>query len=249
MSLRRLKWAALAALVVYVAVLDVVRTRLQSQLHAADARLLMNALVLLGGFFLLGIVFSFIERLHEQLGDRNAELLALHRAALDIAGELDRETVLQKIVDSARHLVGAHYGALAVYDDVGHIESFLTSGLDDATRTKIGPPPRGHGILALVLQEGETLRLDDVGRHQRSAGFPPHHPQMRTLLAVPILCTSPFRGNLYLAEKRGGAAFTLEDERTLSRFATQASLAVDTSFLHVSQRGLAVAEERLRLAH
>jgi signal transduction histidine kinase len=80
-------------------------------------------------------------------------------------------------------------------------------------------------------------------------GFPPHHPPMKTLLAVPILCKSPFRGNLYLAEKAEGAEFTEEDEQSLVRFATTAALAIDNSHLHLRLNDLAVAEERLRIAH
>jgi signal transduction histidine kinase len=72
---------------------------------------------------------------------------------------------------------------------------------------------------------------------------------MATLLAVPILCTAPFRGNLYLAEKEDAEEFSAEDEETLSRFATQSALAVDGAYLHVSLRSLAVTEERVRIAH
>jgi signal transduction histidine kinase len=72
---------------------------------------------------------------------------------------------------------------------------------------------------------------------------------MHSLLAVPILCKSPFRGNLYLAEKAEGAEFTTDDEQSLVRFATTAALAIDNAHLHLRLNDLAVAEERLRIAH
>ena len=249
MSLTRLKWAALLGLAAYVVLLDAIRVRLLPQLRGPDARLLMDALVLLGALFLLGVVFHFIERLHSRLEERNAELLALHRAAIDISGELDLDTVLQKVVDGARQLLGARYGALAVYDSSGRIESFSTSGMSQEQRERIGSPPVGRGLLGIVLHEGESLRVADLSHHPKSAGFPPHHPPMFSLLAVPILCTAPFRGNLYLSEKLAAVEFDAEDEETLKRFATQAALAVDAAYLHVSLRSLAVAEERLRIAH
>jgi signal transduction histidine kinase len=101
----------------------------------------------------------------------------------------------------------------------------------------------------VVLDEGQRLRLSDIRGHSRSVGFPPHHPPMRTLLAVPILCRSPFRGNLYLAEKAEGAEFAPEDEDSLLRFATTAALAIDNAHLHQRLSHLAVTEERLRIAH
>lgn len=249
MSLTRLKWTALGGLFLFVVLLDVVRARLLPDQEDTDARLLLNALVVLGAIFLVGILFHFIERLHVRLEARNAELLALHRAALDIAGELDLETVLQKVVDGARQLLGARFGALAVYDSAGRIESFVTSGIPEEQRRRIGAPPEGRGLLGVPLREGETLRLSDLASHPRSAGFPAHHPPMSSLLAVPILCSAPFRGNLYLAEKEEEPEFTAEDEQILGRFATQSALAIDGAYLHVSQRSLAVAEERLRIAH
>ncbi|KAB2964022.1 MAG: GAF domain-containing sensor histidine kinase [Thermoanaerobaculia bacterium] len=249
MSLTRLKWTALGGLFLFVVLLDVVRSRLLPDQEDTDARLLLNALVVLGAIFLVGILFHFIERLHFRLEARNAELLSLHRAALDIAGELDLETVLQKVVDGARQLLGARFGALAVYDSAGRIESFVTSGISEEQRRRIGAPPEGRGLLGVPLREGETLRLRDLSSHPRSAGFPAHHPAMGSLLAVPILCSAPFRGNLYLAEKEHEPEFSAEDEQTLSRFATQSALAIDGAYLHVSQRSLAVAEERLRIAH
>jgi len=88
-----------------------------------------------------------------------------------------------------------------------------------------------------------------VGSDPRSAGFPDHHPPMRSLLAVPVVCRkSPLRGNLYVASDDTGDEFDEEDEATLERFATQAAAAVDTAHLHEQLRSLAVAEERARLA-
>ena len=249
MSLTRLKWASLVGVGLFVLLIDTARSMLQPVLEGAGARLLLNVLIVLGSLSLLGFVFVFIERLQHGIEARNAELLALHRAALDIAGELDRETILQKVVDSARQLLAARFGALAVYAVNGRIESFLTSGLDAESIQRIGSPPEGRGLLGVVLRKGETLRLRDLGRDPRSAGFPEHHPPMSSLLAVPIVCQAPFRGNLYLAEKLGEAEFDHEDEATLTRFAAQAALALDAAHLHEQLRGLAVAEERLRLAH
>jgi len=100
-----------------------------------------------------------------------------------------------------------------------------------------------------VLHEGQHLRLARVAEHPRSAGFPPHHPVMRSLLAVPITCKSPFLGNLYLSEKHNGSLFTADDQETLERFAVQAGIAIDNAHLHAQVAEIATARERLRIAH
>jgi len=100
-----------------------------------------------------------------------------------------------------------------------------------------------------VLREGERLRLPDIGTDPRSYGFPPNHPVMHSLLAVPVTCKGPFVGNLYLSEKTQGGQFTPGDEETLERFAVQAAIAIDNAHLHRQVADLAVAQERLRIAH
>jgi signal transduction histidine kinase len=229
--------------------MDLVRDRLYPELRTLGGRLLLDALLVAGAIFLLGLVFHFIERLQTTLEGRNAELLALHHAAIDISGELVLETVLQKVVDGARSLLHARYGALSVVEETGAIRSFITSGIDRAQRDRMDHPPEGRGLLGVVLTQGERLRLRDLTQDPRAAGFPLHHPKMTSLLAVPIPGPGRIRGNLYLADKKGEPEFTRSDEETLLRFATQAAIAIDTAHLHQQLRGLAVAEERLRIAH
>lgn len=71
---------------------------------------------------------------------------------------------------------------------------------------------------------------------------------MRSLLAVPIVCKGPFRGNLYVSERDNGEEFSESDSSTLVRFATAAAIAIDNAHLNQRIRTLAVAEERVRIA-
>jgi signal transduction histidine kinase len=249
MTLRRLKWITVLSALVFILLLELVRRALYPYLPSLMGKVLMGAAVLAGCLFFFAALFNVIERIQNSLEHRNRELLTLHEAALGIHGDLALEIVLQRVVDRARNLVDARYGAVSVIGDQHRIESFITSGISAGERARIGPPPVGHGLLGVVLNEGQRLRIADLGRDPRSSGFPPHHPPMRSLLAVPILCKSPFRGNLYLAEKAAGAEFTRDDEESLVRFATTAALAIDNAHLHLRLNDLAVAEERLRIAH
>jgi signal transduction histidine kinase len=248
-TLRRLRILALAQVVGLIVLLEVARHAFYPFLLSWQGMVLMDGAIFLGGVFLVGAMFNVIERMQARLELQNRELLALHAAALDIYGELDLEAVLQKVVDQARSLVESRYGALSVIDEHQRIASFVTSGVSAEERTRIGTPPEGHGLLAVVLREGQRLRLADLGRDPRAVGFPPNHPPMGSLLAVPILCTSPFRGNLYLAEKLDAQEFSPADEETLVRFATKAAISIDHAHLHQRLNQLAVTEERLRIAH
>ncbi len=247
-SLRRLKWSFLGTLIVLFIFVAFARYLLTPYLDTLSGRLVMDLVILVGGVFFFGAAFDMVSRMQIRLERQNRELLALHWAALDIYGEVSLRTVLQKVVDQARHLLEAKYGAISVYDDKGLINEFMISGMTDQQREEIGEPPEGKGLLGLVLKQGQHLRLDDVSQDPRSAGFPAYHPWMHSLLAVPIVCKGPFRGNLYVTDKIPAGGFTEEDESTLVRFATSAAIAIDNAHLNQKLRSLAVAEERVRIA-
>lgn len=248
MTLRQLKLIAIIAPIFAVLTLEFVRFIVLGQL-ALWQRLVLDAASVAAIVVFATIIFRFVGRMQETLERRNRELLALHSAGLDVAAELSLDVVLKKVVEQARNLVGAKYGALSVIDRNGNIQEFITSGITAEERAAIGPPPVGHGVLGVVLHHGAHLRLGDVTSHPQSAGFPPNHPVMRTLLAVPVTCKSPFLGNIYLSEKENGALFTGADEETLERFAVQASIAIDNAHLHAQAAEIATARERLRIAH
>jgi len=242
---------AVAAIVVgalLLGIIDLVGQRAGPTAGSGRIRLvLLSALALLLVYLVL--VIRSVARAGRELELRDRELMALHAAALDVHRNLSLEVVLQRVVDHARELVGARYGALSVIGEDNRIRAFLTSGISPAERLAIGSPPTGRGLLGVVLHEGRHLRLADIGADPRRAGFPPNHPPMRSLLAVPIPSQGAFQGNLYLTEKTGGAEFSGADEQILARFAVAASNAIDNAGLHEKLRSLAVAEERVRIAH
>ena len=246
MTLKHLKLIATVTPVVALVALEVARYFVVGDLPLWQ-RLVLDGVAVAGIVVFSAIIFRFVGRLQEGLERRNRELLALHSAGLDVASELSLEIVLDKVVEQARNLVGAKYGALSVIDRDGNIKEFITSGITPEERAAIGPPPVGHGVLGVVLHEGQHLRLSNVTGHPRSSGFPANHPVMRTLLAVPVTCKGPFLGNIYLSEKNNGSLFTADDEETLERFAVQASIAIDNAHLHAQAAEIATARERLRI--
>ena len=176
-----------------------------------------------------------------------AALEALSDAVGAVAGELDVETVLQLIVDRVRSLVGAQYAALGIVDDRRRIERFITSGISAEQRRRLGPLPEGHGLLGLIITEGQSLRVPDIGAHAASSGFPPEHPPMRSFLGVPVRIKGRTIGNFYLTDKQAAAEFSDDDQRLTELFALHAGIAIENARLHEAVGRLAVIEERDRI--
>ncbi|HEX2072359.1 MAG TPA: GAF domain-containing protein [Geodermatophilus sp.] len=151
-------------------------------------------------------------------------------AFLSISVGLDLETTLHRIVESAADLVDARYGALGVLADQGGLAAFIHVGIDEELAARMGPLPEGKGVLGQLVIEPRPLRIPDLRQHPSSVGFPPHHPEMRTFLGVPVLVRGEAFGNLYMTEKRHGE-FTAEDEAVLTALAGAAGIAIDNARL------------------
>lgn len=154
------------------------------------------------------------------------QLDALNEAILSVNSELDLDAVLRRIVELARALVGARYCALGIVGPDGLLSDFITVGISATEREAIGAPPRGHGILGVLIREQQSLRLRDMRDDPRSVGFPPNHPPMTSFLGVPIRVGNDAVGNLYLTEKEGADEFTAEDQHLVERLARHAAIAV-----------------------
>jgi signal transduction histidine kinase len=149
-----------------------------------------------------------------------------------LMAELDPEVVFGRVLEVACELTGARYAALGVLDEDRHeLERFIAHGIDEETRREIGDLPRGRGVLGLLIEQPQPLRLSNVGDHPRSFGFPPGHPPMTSFLGVPVVIRGRAWGNLYLAEKVEGD-FDEADEQSALVLAEWTAIAVDNARLY-----------------
>jgi two-component system, NarL family, sensor histidine kinase DevS len=162
----------------------------------------------------------------EQIEQR---LVALHKASLELVSDLSLETVLERIVNTARDLAGARYAAIGVLGDNGAFDQFIPVGLDLEQISKIGTPPKGKGLLNSKNWGRNTLRVSKIKEDPRSAGLPNHHPSMDSFLGVPILLGDTLLGQIYLTNKENHSEFTEDDERVIETLAAYAAVAISNA--------------------
>lgn len=180
--------------------------------------------------------------------DLNKRLLALDRAVLALSADLSLAETLKRIVTAAAELVQAQYAALGVPDASGQmLTEFVTHGMSEADEARIAHKPHGLGILGLILQEGQSLRLADLRQHAQSVGFPHHHPSMRSFLGVPIRRKGKQLGNLYFTNKLTAPEFTVEDQALIELLAAHAGTAIENARLYEQIQQLRVLQERERI--
>jgi signal transduction histidine kinase len=174
-----------------------------------------------------------LSRVHGVL-DEQARLRLLLDAVVTMAADLSLDGVLSRIVVIASDLVDARYAALGVLD-VGRerrLRTFIHHGMTDEQVVEIGDLPAGHGLLGLIIDRPEPLRLHDLTAHPASYGIPPGHPPMTSFLGVPVRIRDRIFGNLYLTEKAGGVDFTAQDENIVVALAAAAGVAIENARLY-----------------
>jgi two-component system NtrC family sensor kinase len=121
-------------------------------------------------------------------------------------------------------------------EDGQGLSQFITVGIDEETKAKIGALPVGKGVLGLLVREAKPVRLKDLTSDPRAHGFPEQHPPMRSFLGVPIVSKGRVFGHLYLTEKQGAEEFSKDDEALAVTLAAQAAIAVENASLYEEVR-------------
>lgn len=168
-------------------------------------------------------------------------LSRLSEASLRITEDLDFNSVLQSVLDSARSLTGARYGVIALHDDEGVADDFLSSGMTTDESDRLWTLPGRQRHFAYLSKLPGPLRIPDLINHLRLQGLPDLRPpvdvsEKLSFLAFPILHRGERVGSIYLAEKERGLEFTRDDEETLALFAIQAAMAIANARRHREER-------------
>lgn len=155
--------------------------------------------------------------------------------------------VFQQIAYVAQQLVHSRYAALGIPSEHGMMLYFEVAGLEPDAIKRIAHPPIGRGLLGLIIEEREILRLEHMSEHPRSVGFPENHPYMDRLLGVPVQAGLQLFGMLYLTDRLDDQPFTQEDQWLVESLAGYAALAIAGSQLSEQHGRLTLLEERERV--
>ncbi len=181
--------------------------------------------------------------------DRVEEKLnALSEAVRAVTAELSLDRVLRRMAEIAARLVSARYAALGVPDEKGNLEQFFTHGMSEQALSRMDHLPIGRGLLGVLLHSEEPIRLEDLTKDSRSAGFCNHHPKMTSFLGVPIISKGRRLGSLYLCDRLDGEPFSEDDENMIELLAAHAAIAIENAQLSEQLTRLAVIEERDRIS-
>ena len=97
---------------------------------------------------------------------------SLSETMLRINASLDVATVLREVVDSARALTGACYGAITTVDASGRPQDFITSGVSEEEEQRLANwLPDGPRLFEHFRGLDAPLRVDNLPAYVRELGF------------------------------------------------------------------------------
>ena len=169
---------------------------------------------------------SVPDELRREIAALRERISALSAASLRISASLDLETVLREVVESARSLTGARFGAIATIDEAGAPQDFVTSGFTEEQHRAMAEWSEGPRLFEHFRDLEGPLRIADVPAYVQALGFPTDRLPSKTFQGTPMRHRGVHVGNFYLVEKEGGEPFTDEDEEILVLFASQAATAI-----------------------
>ncbi len=175
------------------------------------------------------------------LAEANVRMMLFHATMEDLRqvntnfAEVD-DDFSRSILGSAMEMTGARYGAIGLFNKNGVLQKFLTQGISEEERKKIGPYPTGKGLLEAFYRESKVVRVERISDDPRSCGFPPGHPPMTSLLGVPLVVNGLTKGVIYLSDKHGSEAFTGNDEMLMDLLAGEIVSVLKRSELMASLR-------------
>ncbi len=177
-------------------------------------------------------------------------LAALHHASLELVQDISIDSLLPRIARIASEQVGATYGAVALRDEEGEIEGFITVERDDEKITDVAHTPLGLGLLSVIADADGPIRVDYLQKDSRRSDLPEDHPRMTSLLGVPIQLGDRQLGQICLTDKINEARFTEDDERLIETLADYASVAISNarSYNELRQRDRALTRRNQDLA-
>ena len=196
-----------------------------------------------------GAICGAVMVFHDVTGRRQADkalleetriLELLNATGTAIAAQLDLQTLVQTMTDSATKLSGAAFGAFFYNVSGPDGKSYLLYTLSGAPREafeRFGMP-RNTPIFDPTFRGEASIRSGDITRDPRYGTMAPHHGMpkghlpVRSYLAVPIVARSgEVIGGLFLGHPEPNV-FTERSERLILGMSAQAAIAMDNARLY-----------------
>jgi signal transduction histidine kinase len=178
-----------------------------------------------------------LRREYLHLGEHAMALQVLQEMTLKLTTDLNLETLLSNILNSAIKVVGASAGALFLLDSLTDelVFQVVIGGGGEALEGQ--RMPRDRGIAGWVLSKCEPLIVEDASQDKRLyKGFQSDSFRTASIICVPLVSRGDAIGVLQVLNKTNRERFNQADQELLMTFAAQSATAIQTARLVLALR-------------
>ena len=93
---------------------------------------------------------------------------AIGEVMAETAQENETNAALEQFLGGIQRKIEAKYAAISVFDDAGNIGRFITLGMTEEDKRRIGRLPEGKGLLGHIQKHQKMMRMDDIARLRRA---------------------------------------------------------------------------------
>lgn len=186
---------------------------------------------------ILGYSLSTLLKVRKELSDTSSyfrkqrqtirELNIINELTSSLLSSLEMENVIEMILDKSKELLKAERSAIILLDENGVIQDFVTS-MGPAHGCKI----KLSGLLHKVYTDMTPVRGDDITVLKGFRGFPDQHPDVSSVIIVPIILRGEVIGELIVCDKLNGEQFSSDDEDLMLTIAFHSAFAFEKVMLH-----------------
>jgi PAS domain S-box-containing protein len=236
------------------------RGRFQSAHVSKDGRIipmdvLAHRVELEGRTMVLALCRDVSGRLRneEKLREQARVLRTVNETNAILAAELETETLVQRVVDAGREVIGAEFGAFFYNVEIREGVAYALHALSGAPQEAFAsfPRPRITDVFRPTFTGTGIVRSGDItqdprygGKGGQFDGMPPGHLPVRSYLAVPVIGRDKEVIGGMLFGHGEPDRFTQEHEAMLTGVASQAAIAIANARLFEAAE--AEIEERKR---
>lgn len=148
-----------------------------------------------------------------------------------IVSILDKERLLNTLLDKSLQLINAEQGSLMILDnETSELVVEARRSADDMVQEHMRFK-KDEGISGMVLEKGGSILVEDIEKDPRIRKV--NRPRYRTksFLSVPIKIEDRLAGVLNLSDKIKGGVFNAEDLNLLESFISNVAIAIERSIL------------------
>lgn len=169
---------------------------------------------------------------YANLSERTMALQVLQQMTLKLTSDLNIDTLINNILNSAIKVVGALAGSLLLLDrrtDELVFAVVIGGGGESLEHQRM---PKDKGIAGWVLKTQEPLIVDDVGQDPRLyKDIQSNNFRTANIICVPLITRGEAIGVLEVLNKISGERFNQDDQELLMTFAAQSATAIENARL------------------